>query len=100
MRISLITLFLFAATLHAGVLSSYTLSYRTADQQFDLEVTGEQVLKTPIWKEDADSPPLAPRKAAQLATAKFRQLISDHKNWKRGNITLKDAGDGGMAPED
>jgi hypothetical protein len=85
---------MFAAALHADVFSSYMLSSYTVGKRFDFEVTGERVLKTPAWKADADAPPLPPRKADQLATAKFRQLIPDAKNWKRERIALEDAGDG------
>ena len=94
MRTALLSLLCFAATLHADVFTFRRVISDTIGKTFYFEVTGEGLLKTPIWKADADSPPLAPRKADQLATEKFRQLISDAAEWKRERITLEDAGDG------
>ena len=94
MHTSIITLFLFATALHAGVFTNYEVNSYAAGKKFVSTVTGERVLKTPVWRVDADSPPLAPRKAEHLATAKFQQLISDTKDWKLQGITLEDAGDG------
>ncbi|MEI7728378.1 MAG: hypothetical protein WCO56_02355 [Verrucomicrobiota bacterium] len=93
MRTFIITILMFTAVLYADVFTSSTMHSYALGKRFGFEVTGERVLKTPIWKADADSPPLAPRRADQLATAKFRKLISDTKGWKRGSITLVDAGD-------
>jgi hypothetical protein len=60
----------------------------------EVRFAGERVLKTPAWTADAESPPLAPRRAEQLAIEKFRHLVADNIKWKRESITLEDAGDG------
>jgi hypothetical protein len=57
-------------------------------------VTSERVAKTPIWEPGADSPPLAARKADNLALAEFRKLNLEDKNFVRDRITLEDTGDG------
>ena len=95
MRISFLAVLLcVATTVQADVFSSYSLSSYVSGKRFNFEITREQVLKTPVWKADVDSPPLAPRKAEQLATEKFRKLITDTEDWKRESITLEDTGDG------
>ena len=97
MRTCLLVTLLFAAALHADVVRSFQscewISYANG-KKFHFQVTAERVLKAPVWKSDDVSPPLAARKADELATAKFRQLIPDWDTWKRERIVLEDLGDG------
>lgn len=62
-------------------------------------VTREQLLKTPVWRVQDDSPPLSPRQADDLATARFQKLVKDvtlskdTKFFMRDSISLVDMGD-------
>jgi hypothetical protein len=67
---------------------------------WDSRVTREQLLKAPAWPTQDDSPPLSPRQADALATAKFQKFVKeatrlkDTKLFRRDSISLVDMGDG------
>jgi hypothetical protein len=61
---------------------------------YEFVVTSERVANTPIWEPGADSPPLAARRADNLALAEFHKLNLEEKNFVRDRITLEDTGDG------
>src|SRR5262249_52766416 len=51
--------------------------------------------KAPVWKGDADSPPVSARKAMELADRLRGRLVKDTDlKWIRGSVALEDAGRG------
>ena len=92
-----IILLAFAVQVKAELVASYSLlSFiaKPSGKSFTSTVTREQLLKAPVWRSQDDSPPLPPRTADQLATAKFHELLKDRTNWRRDRISLEDMGDG------
>jgi hypothetical protein len=59
-------------------------------------VTRAALDKAPLWKEDADNPPLAARKAIKLAGEAKDRLFKDTDEWEwhRESVELCDAGRG------
>jgi hypothetical protein len=89
-----IVLIALATRVRAELVQSYTLTGVAGGKQFDFQVMREQLLKAPVWRLQDDFPPLSPRKAETLATAKFHELLKDTTFFKRGPISLEDMGDG------
>jgi hypothetical protein len=52
--------------------------------------------RAPVWKEDADNPPLSARKAIKLAGEARERLFKDSEDWvwHRQSVELCDAGGG------
>jgi hypothetical protein len=84
----------FAIQVRADLVQSYSLLSYVAGKRFTSTVTRDQLLKSPAWSLQDDLPPLSPRKADRLATAKFHELLKDTKDWRRDRISLEDMGDG------
>lgn len=93
---TIITIIFFAIAIQvrAELVQSYSLVSYVAGERFTSTVTREQLLKTPVWRLQDDSPALSARKADELATAKFHQLLQERKDWRRDRISLEDMGDG------
>jgi len=91
-----ILLVLFAVPVRGDSAQSYSMrSFEDMDgKSFISEVTKEQLIEAPAWRSQDDFPPLSPRKADQLATAKFNELLEDRKDWRRDSISLNEIGDG------
>ncbi len=69
-------------------------SYRSehAGKRYDFTVTHAQVQATPDWPEDADYPPLSPRKALARARADLVTFLPDAGKWMHPKITLTAVG--------
>ena len=63
---------------------------------YHVAVTRAVLDKTPVWKEDADNPPLSARKAIKLADEARARLFKDTDEWEwhRESMELNDAGGG------
>jgi hypothetical protein len=51
---------------------------------YHVTVTPAALKRTPVWRADADGPPLSPLKAMILADARRRELVKDSANYKWG----------------
>jgi len=71
-------------------------SYRSdhAGKRYEFTVTHAQLQLTPDWAEDADNPPLSPRKALAQARTDLRTFLSlsDAAKWTHPKITLTEVG--------
>ena len=69
-------------------------SYRSdhAGKRYDFTVTYAQIQLTPDWNEDADNPPLSPRKALARARTDLRTFLPDAAKWTHPKITLSEVG--------
>ena len=69
-------------------------SYRSdhAGKRYDFTVTHAQIQLTPDWPEDADNPPLSPRKALAKARLDLATFLSDAERWTPPKITLAEVG--------
>jgi hypothetical protein len=63
---------------------------------YHLTVTRAALNQAPVWKDDADNPPLSARKAIKLADAARARLFKDDDEWewRRDSMQLCDAGGG------
>jgi hypothetical protein len=59
-------------------------------------VTRAALEKAPVWKDDADNPPLPARKAMQLADRLKGKLVKDDRQftWKRESVALEEGAEG------
>jgi hypothetical protein len=78
---------LMAAPASSGNAATYRSDY--AGKRYDFEVTHAQVMASPDWADDAENPPLAARKALELAHAELATLLPDAAQWKNSSITLQ-----------
>jgi len=79
----------FPITTAQGGIASYAF-----DKVYIVDITREALDKSPAWENDADNPPVAARKAIQLADAMKNLLVkdtADHK-WKLSFASLMPAG--------
>ncbi|MDQ2798807.1 MAG: hypothetical protein M3Y13_04085 [Armatimonadota bacterium] len=63
-----------------------------AGKRYDFTVTHAQLQLTPDWAEDADNPPLSPRKALAHARADLRMFLPDAAKWIHPKIILTEVG--------
>jgi len=61
--------------------------------RFDFPLDSKILLRTPVWEEGQENPPLAPRKAESLAKTKLKRLLKAPEKWSRAEIVLIDSGD-------
>jgi hypothetical protein len=95
MRTFVIVIFMaFAIHIRADVVESYYVGGLAGGKEFNSKITRGQLLKTPIWRLQDNEPPLSPRQADKLATAKFHELLKDTTLYQRDSISLEDMGDG------
>jgi hypothetical protein len=99
-RLVLFLLIAFAIHARADLLEHYSVYSLIGNPPGrESRVTREQLLKTPVWRVQDDSPPLSPRRADVLATARFQKLVKDvtrskdTKYFMRDSISLVDMGD-------
>jgi hypothetical protein len=88
-------IFVLAFAFQARAMLTDSVEYQVliGDKVFKTTITREQVAKTPAWSASADFPPLSPRKADQLAAAKFHKLLPDKSDWERKRIIIESIGD-------
>jgi len=59
------------------------------DGQYDFRLSTVALEKAPKWKHNAESPPLAPRKAQAIALAQAKQLCPEVRRWNTASISLE-----------
>jgi hypothetical protein len=96
MRAFLLLLLLIAAfPVSGGLMNSYSASGKMDDKHYEFKVSEADILRTPIWKPDADFPPLSARKAQEIARREMQKLLGDGKQeWLLRETTIADMGDG------
>jgi hypothetical protein len=65
-----------------------SIFYPDQNSRYASEIPWGATRKTPLWKTGADYPPLSARKAAQLATRKFRELAPHDDSMRLACIIL------------
>jgi hypothetical protein len=64
-------------------------SGKIGDKYYEFKASEADVLRTPIWKSDAGSPPLSPRKAQEIASRQMQELLgSGKKQWLIRETTI------------
>jgi hypothetical protein len=96
MRAFLLLLSLIAAfPVSGGLMNSYSASGKMDDKHYEFKVSEVDILRTPIWKPDADFPPLSACKAQEIARREMQKLRGDGKQeWLLRETTIADMGDG------
>jgi hypothetical protein len=88
-------LFTAALSTFAGLVDSYSASGKMDDKHYEFKVSQADILRTPIWKPDADFPPLSARKAQEIARREMQALLGSRKEqWMLRETTIADMGDG------
>ena len=59
-----------------------------ATNRYDFTIFEADLAKTPVWRHTDDHPPLAARKALQLARARLQELVPDSKAWTLEGLSL------------
>src|ERR1700730_11654002 len=91
----LLLLFIAAFPVFAGLVDSYSASGKMDDKNYEFKVSEADILRTPIWKPDADFPPLSAHKAQELARREMQALLGSGKEqWMLRETTIADMGDG------
>ena len=82
-----------APVVRAERITIYSYSF---SNQYVVRVSGEDLEKSPSWKDDAENPPLSAKKAIKLATEMKDSLVKDSKNykWTLTSARLEPAGGG------
>ena len=91
----LLSLFLTALPLCAGELNGYSADGKMDGKQYLYKASQADILRTPIWKADADFPPLSARKAQEIPRREMQVILGSGKEqWVQHETTIADVGDG------
>ena len=60
---------------------------------YESKVTPEMLERSPAWLESADSPPLSPRRALEVAEEYLPKFVSKAKKWRNSKISLYPVGE-------
>jgi hypothetical protein len=94
MRIVLFTfLLLWAPCAIDGEVAGISPSGKADGKQFNFKVTDVDVKNTPAWALDAPNPPLAPRRAQEIARKQLEEFVADRSKWYVHEVSLIDFGD-------
>ncbi len=58
-------------------------------KKYEFNVSYDQLEATPTWTEEAENPPLAPRKAMATALSYLPKLVSNAEKWKFASLHLE-----------
>lgn len=60
-------------------------------KKYEVTLSKDAVERTPVWRDDAENPPLSARKAIKLADALRTKLVQDGKKykWKRKSAAIQ-----------
>jgi len=98
MRALLLPLLIFAAfplLADTVIVTSYSASGYMDRKQYVFEASKEEIARTPVWKPDAEFPPLSARKAQDIARREMQELLGSGKEpWLLRDTTIADMGDG------
>jgi hypothetical protein len=81
---------LLAANASAQFCASHSSYYD--GKRYDFNITHPQLDETPSWTEDAESPPLSPRKAIAVASACLPKLVPNAEKWRFAALHLDPVG--------
>jgi len=73
--------------LPAPLAASKGLASYAEGKSFYVEISDEDLLKSPPWKSDAENPPISARRAIDLATQQQKMLVKDSKGRKWRFVT-------------
>jgi hypothetical protein len=95
MRILTLIAFVFlAATSVAGELyERYSVSGKANGQSYEFAATKAELAKAPVWPVGTERPPLAPRRAEEIARKQLLQLLPGGLDWRLEGITVSPLGD-------
>jgi hypothetical protein len=95
MRVFTVAAFLFlGATAVAGELyENYSVSGKANGQSYQFTATKAEFAKTPVWPVGTEHPPLAPRRAEEIARRQLQQLVPSGADWRLEGITVFPLGD-------
>src|SRR5437588_4154827 len=83
-----------AATVFGGELhESFSVSGKANGQSYEFTATKAKFAKTPVWPVGTEHPPLAPRRAEEIARRQLQQLVSGGADWRLEGITVFPLGD-------
>ena len=75
------------------VISGLSPMGKADGKAFFFSVSDTVVKATPVWLRDAPCPPLAPRRAIEIATKQLHELVKEPAKWYFHSISLVDFGD-------
>jgi hypothetical protein len=91
MRAGVFCLLLAAALPVSGEPSGFcSVSGKMGDNWYEFRASEAEILRTPIWKADAEFPALSPRKAQEIARREMQKLLgSGKKQWAIRDTTIR-----------
>jgi hypothetical protein len=91
----LLPLLLTAVPVCADEIHGWSADGKMDDNQYMYKASEADILRTPIWKPNADFPPLSARKAQEIARREMQALLGNGKEqWVLRETTIADMGDG------
>src|SRR5438105_15754724 len=72
--------------------SGFYMSYNVGMNRLVVAVTAADVEAAPKWSEDADAPPLSPKRAVEAARGELATSFNDADQWKVVSVTLRPFG--------
>jgi len=94
-RLVLLSLIVVASPLLSDIVGGYFASGKMDNKQVEFKASAGDILRTPVWKSDADFPPLSARKAQDIARRKMQELLGSGKEpWRLEETSIIDLGDG------
>jgi hypothetical protein len=79
-------LLLIGATCWAQSKASFSSYYD--GKRYEFAITKKMLDQTPVWSESAEAPPLAPKRAAQIAQQNLSVFVPNGAKWSLHNIRL------------
>lgn len=79
-----IVLLLTAAQIEATI---YTVEY--GGKKYEFHVTAKDLSATPQWPANQPNPPLAPRRAVEIASKQLASLLPNGKDWRLHQVALR-----------
>ena len=91
---TLVAFAFFSAAAFGGELyGSFSVSGKAKGQSYEFTATKTDFAKTPVWPRGTEHPPLAPRRAEEIARQQLEQLVPGGVDWDLEGITVSPLGD-------
>jgi hypothetical protein len=75
------------ALMTAQVDTVFTIEY--GGKKYEFHISDEDLQKTPAWPDGQENPPLAMRRAVDIATKQIATLLPNGKDWRLYGVTLR-----------